>query len=107
MSEAADLVPLLHRREDRSLRERIEQDMREWNDVLDKRVRQSFGGRDNPQAVAQESSPRLPDGCILTAASHCLDDGVAVHHICRRELVGEPIPCCYQVVACGVWRRLR
>jgi pyruvate dehydrogenase (quinone) len=63
------LIPLLRRKEDRSWREQIEKDVIEWNDVLDKRAGQSFGGLVNPQAVAHELSPRLPDDCILTADS--------------------------------------
>jgi pyruvate dehydrogenase (quinone) len=63
------LLPLLRRKEDRGWRQGIEKDVREWNEILDKRADQSFGGVVNPQAVAHELSPRLPDGCILTADS--------------------------------------
>ncbi|MEU9191634.1 thiamine pyrophosphate-requiring protein [Streptomyces hundungensis] len=63
------LVPLLRRKDDRSWREKIEKDVREWDDLCDRWASQHFGGRINPQAVAAELSPRLPDGCILTADS--------------------------------------
>jgi pyruvate dehydrogenase (quinone) len=63
------LLPLLRRKEDRGWRESIEKDVREWNAVLDKRAHQSFDGVVNPQRVAYELTPRLPDGCILTADS--------------------------------------
>ncbi|MGW3356242.1 thiamine pyrophosphate-requiring protein [Streptomyces bungoensis] len=63
------LLPLLERKKDRSWREQVEKDVREWNDLCDKRAGQHFGGTINPQAVAAELSPRLPDGCILTADS--------------------------------------
>jgi pyruvate dehydrogenase (quinone) len=63
------LIPLLRRKEDREWRKKIEKDVREWDDVLDKRADQHFGGLINPQAVAHELSPRLPDHCILTADS--------------------------------------
>ncbi|KUL34378.1 thiamine pyrophosphate-binding protein [Streptomyces sp. NRRL F-4489] len=63
------LIPLLHRKEDRSWREQIEKDVREWTDLCDRWAGQHFGGVINPQAVAAELSPRLPDGCILTADS--------------------------------------
>ncbi|WP_265537804.1 thiamine pyrophosphate-requiring protein, partial [Streptomyces sp. NEAU-H33] len=63
------LIPLLRRKEDRTWRERIEKDVREWNAICDKRAGRHFGGTVNPQSVAAELSPRLPDGCILTADS--------------------------------------
>ncbi|WP_316740818.1 thiamine pyrophosphate-requiring protein [Streptomyces sp. MK7] len=63
------LIPLLHRKEDRSWREKIEKDVREWNDVVDRWAGQHFEDTINPQAVAAELSPRLPDDCILTADS--------------------------------------
>lgn len=63
------LNPLLHRKEDRSWREKIEKDVREWNAILDQRAHQSFEGKVNPESVAAELSPRLPDRCVLTADS--------------------------------------
>ncbi|GLX49634.1 thiamine pyrophosphate-requiring protein [Streptomyces hygroscopicus subsp. hygroscopicus] len=63
------LLPLLERKEDRSWRERIEKDVREWNAICAKRAGQHFGGTVNPQAVAAELSSRLPDECVLTADS--------------------------------------
>ncbi|MGW4024330.1 thiamine pyrophosphate-requiring protein [Streptomyces sp. NPDC005009] len=63
------LIPLLERMEDRSWREEIEQDVREWNDLADRWADQHFGDTINPQAVAAELSPRLPDGAIVTADS--------------------------------------
>ncbi|MFF9125212.1 thiamine pyrophosphate-requiring protein [Streptomyces sp. NPDC014889] len=63
------LLPLLERKEDRSWRKRIEEDVREWDAICQKRAGQHFGGTINPQAVASELSPRLPDACILTADS--------------------------------------
>ncbi|OII70081.1 thiamine pyrophosphate-requiring protein [Streptomyces sp. CC77] len=63
------LIPLLRRKEDRSWRHQIEKDVTEWNALCDKRADQHFGGVINPQAVAAELSPRLPDDVILTADS--------------------------------------
>ncbi|WP_316740808.1 thiamine pyrophosphate-requiring protein [Streptomyces sp. MK7] len=63
------LLPLLERKTDRSWREQIERDVREWDEICQKRAGQHFGGTINPQSVASELSPRLPDGCILTADS--------------------------------------
>ncbi|QKG22331.1 thiamine pyrophosphate-requiring protein [Actinomadura verrucosospora] len=64
-----ELIPLLKRKKDRSWRDKIEENVRAWNTVMDKRAAQSFGGKINPQAVAHELSPLLPDGAILTADS--------------------------------------
>ncbi|MEU9791330.1 thiamine pyrophosphate-requiring protein [Streptomyces sparsogenes] len=63
------LIPLLHHKEDRRWREAVESEVREWNDLCDTWASQHFGGRINPQSVAAELSPRLPDGAILTADS--------------------------------------
>ncbi|MEU6284502.1 thiamine pyrophosphate-requiring protein [Streptomyces sp. NPDC047028] len=63
------LLPLLRRKEDRGWRKKIEKHVREWNAVCDKWASENFGGTINPQAVAAELSPRLPDGAILTADS--------------------------------------
>src|SRR5207248_2616098 len=61
------LIPLLRRKEDRSWRETIEKNVRTWNRIMADRAGQSFGGLVNPQSVAAELSPRLPDGAILTS----------------------------------------
>jgi pyruvate dehydrogenase (quinone) len=62
------LAPLLERKEDRSWREKLEQSIREWWEVVEER---SMSGADpiNPQRVLWELSPRLPDGCIISADS--------------------------------------
>ncbi|UGY91822.1 thiamine pyrophosphate-requiring protein [Streptomyces gobiensis] len=63
------LIPLLRRKEDRKWREQIEKDVREWNRICERRSEQHFGGLINPQAVASELTPRLPDNAIVTADS--------------------------------------
>jgi pyruvate dehydrogenase (quinone) len=63
------LIPLLRQKTDRLWRERIEKEVRTWNRILEDRAAQHFDGKVNPQAVAHELSPRLPDDCILTADS--------------------------------------
>jgi pyruvate dehydrogenase (quinone) len=63
------LIPLLRRQQDRSWREEIEKNIRTWNRIMADRASQSFGGLINPQSVAAELSPRLPDGAILTSDS--------------------------------------
>ncbi|RKS71894.1 pyruvate dehydrogenase (quinone) [Actinomadura pelletieri DSM 43383] len=64
-----ELLPMLRRKKDRAWREEIEENVRAWNSVMEKRAGQSFDGKINPQAVAHELSPLLPDGAILTADS--------------------------------------
>lgn len=81
-----ELIPLLERKEDRSWREKIEEDVRSWNTVLDKRASQSFGGRVNPQAVAHEVSELLPDGAILTADSGSATNWWARHIRLRKGM---------------------
>ncbi|WP_121703150.1 thiamine pyrophosphate-dependent enzyme, partial [Streptomyces sp. E5N298] len=63
------LIPMLQRKEDRGWREKIEKDVREWHDLCDRWAGEHFGKTINPQAVAAELSPRLPDDVILTADS--------------------------------------
>lgn len=63
------LNPLLEPKQDDGWRKRIEKDVAEWNELLARRAGQHFNGLVNPQAVAQELSPRLPEGCLLTADS--------------------------------------
>jgi pyruvate dehydrogenase (quinone) len=62
------LMPLLEHKQDRSWRQRIEKNVREWWALMDDRAHQS-GRPMNPQRVMSELSPRLPERCILTADS--------------------------------------
>ncbi|MCW3067333.1 MAG: thiamine pyrophosphate-requiring protein [Solirubrobacterales bacterium] len=62
------LIPLLHRKEDRSWRERIEQEVAEWWRLMEERARLSADPI-NPQLVFWELSERLPDRAILTSDS--------------------------------------
>ena len=78
------LIPLLRRKEDRSWREEIEKNIRTWNRIMADRASQSFGGLVNPQAVAAELSPRLPDGAILTSDSGSATNWWA-RHIAMRD----------------------
>jgi pyruvate dehydrogenase (quinone) len=78
------LIPLLERKQDRSWRDEIEKNVRTWNRVMADRAGQSFGGLVNPQSVAAELSPRLPDGAILTADSGSATNWWA-RHIALRD----------------------
>jgi len=62
------LIPLLHRKEDRSWRQQIENKVARWWSVLDARAMNSANPI-NPQRLFWELSPRLPDNVILSADS--------------------------------------
>jgi pyruvate dehydrogenase (quinone) len=62
------LIPRLHYKKDRSWRELIEKNVRQWDAIISDRARQS-GNPMNPQRVMFELSSRLPERCILTADS--------------------------------------
>ncbi len=62
------LMPLLHRKQDRSWRQRIEESVREWWKVLEARA-MNDADPINPQRVFWELSPLLPDRAILAADS--------------------------------------
>jgi pyruvate dehydrogenase (quinone) len=62
------LAPLLVRKEDRAWREEIEEQVRGWWELLDRQAHVSADPL-NPELLFHELSPRLPDGCILTADS--------------------------------------
>jgi hypothetical protein len=79
------LIPLLRRKEDRSWREEIEKNVRTWDRIMADRAGQSFGGLVNPQAVAAELSPRLPDGAILTSDSGSATNWWARHIVAAFE----------------------
>jgi pyruvate dehydrogenase (quinone) len=58
----------LFRKDDRSWREGVEANVRDWWDLIEKRAMQPAEPV-NPQLVFHELSRRLPDGAILTADS--------------------------------------
>ena len=63
-----ELLPRLERREDRSWREEIEENVEHWWRLMEDWAMQE-GDPINPQRVVHELSQQLPDGCILTADS--------------------------------------
>jgi pyruvate dehydrogenase (quinone) len=79
------LIPLLQRKPDRSWREEIEDEVRRWWDILDARAHDAADPL-NPQLVFHELSPRLPDGCILTADSGSATNWWARHVKIRRGM---------------------
>jgi pyruvate dehydrogenase (quinone) len=62
------LIPMLQRKTDRAWREKIEQNIVDWWQVLEARA-MNEANPINPQRVFWELSPVLPDNCILTADS--------------------------------------
>ncbi|WEX07275.1 thiamine pyrophosphate-requiring protein [Chelativorans sp. AA-79] len=62
------LIPHLKRKEDRSWREEIEKNVREWWEVMEERA-MAAADPINPQRVLWELSPRLPENCIISADS--------------------------------------
>jgi pyruvate dehydrogenase (quinone) len=80
------LLPLLERKDDRRWRERIEKSVADWWKVLEARARNP-GEPINPQWVFWELSPRLPDGCIITADSGSAADWFARDLRLRRGMM--------------------
>src|SRR3954466_3793719 len=62
------LIPHLQRKEDRSWREEIEDNVSQWWEIVEGRAMEEADPL-NPQRVFWELSKRLPDRCILTADS--------------------------------------
>jgi pyruvate dehydrogenase (quinone) len=62
------LLPLLQKKDDRAWRERIEAGVHKWWEVMEKRAHEEAHPI-NPQRLFWELSPKLPDGCIITADS--------------------------------------
>jgi pyruvate dehydrogenase (quinone) len=62
------LIPFLQHKKDRTWRNKIESDIREWWKVMESRAMNPANPL-NPQRVFWELSPKLPDNCILSADS--------------------------------------
>ena len=62
------LIPRLQRKDDRSWREKIEGEVREWWNLIDHRA-ELEANPVNPQLVFRELSGRLPDGAIIGSDS--------------------------------------
>lgn len=60
------LIPFLKRKTDRSWREKIERNIRDWWGMVEARAMNSANPI-NPEFVAWELSSRLPENCIVTA----------------------------------------
>lgn len=62
------LIPLLKKKENRDWRNKIEEDIKDWWEVLHARAMESAHPI-NPQRIFWELSPRLPENCIICADS--------------------------------------
>jgi pyruvate dehydrogenase (quinone) len=63
-----ELLPLLERKQERSWRAKIEENVRDWEQLIEARAL-APGEPVNPQLIFHELSKRLPDEAILTADS--------------------------------------
>ncbi len=81
------LLPLLEHKTDRSWREGIETNVAEWWKTLEERAMASADPV-NPQRVAWELSPRLPDRCIVTSDSGSCANWYARDVKLRRGMMG-------------------
>jgi pyruvate dehydrogenase (quinone) len=79
------LIPLLHRKEDRSWRDDVESSVDRWWRILDEQAHQAAHPI-NPQLVFHELSDRLPDRAILTADSGSATNWWARHLRVRRGM---------------------
>ena len=75
----AELLPLLHRKEDRSWQEEIKKNVTEWWQLMDDRGQPSdLNGRIRPQGLFSSLSRHLPDNAILSS-----DSGTAANWYAR------------------------
>jgi pyruvate dehydrogenase (quinone) len=64
------LIPLLHRKQDRSWQDKIIENVKDWWKVVEARsMVDGNNGLLNPERVFWELSPKLPDKCIIAADS--------------------------------------
>src|SRR5665213_2425043 len=83
----AELLPLLHRKEDRSWREEIEKNVTEWWELMEDRGQPSdLNGRIRPQGLFSSLSRHLPDNAILSSDSGTAANWYARHVKIRRGM---------------------
>ncbi|MER7013513.1 thiamine pyrophosphate-requiring protein [Saccharopolyspora sp. NPDC000359] len=79
------LLPMLHRKADRSWQQGVEEGVRSWWEVLDRRAHVDAQPV-NPERVFHELSPQLPDDVILTSDSGSAANWYARHLKIRRGM---------------------
>ena len=62
------LIPYLKRKEDRSWLKKIQDNVKDWWEIIEARAKNEANPI-NPQLVFSELSKRLPDTCIISADS--------------------------------------
>jgi pyruvate dehydrogenase (quinone) len=83
----AELLPLLHRKEDRSWRDEIEKGVTDWWQVMDERGQPSdLNGRIRPQGLFSSLSRHLPDNAILSSDSGAAANWYARHIKIRKGM---------------------
>ena len=80
------LIPMLDRKQDRSWREKLEGEIKDWWKVLEARAMNSAKPI-NPERVFWELSPRLPDNCIISSDSGSAANWFARDLKVRREMM--------------------
>ena len=81
------LLPLIERKDDRGWQEQLAQEIESWWELLAREAEVSAEPL-NPLKVFHELSPRLPDGCLLTADSGSGTNWWARHLRFRRGMRG-------------------
>ncbi len=81
------LLPKLRRKTDRSWRELVERNVREWWNIMDRRAHVDAEPI-NPERVFHELSPQLPDNVILTSDSGSAANWYARHLRMRAGMRG-------------------
>ena len=84
-STLQELIPLLERKEDRSWREQIEENVREWWELMETRSHEEMDPM-NPQLVAWTLNDVLPDDAIVTADSGSSTNWFARHVKLRKGM---------------------
>ena len=83
----AELLPLLHRKEDRSWQEEIEKGVIEWWQLMDERGQPTdLHGRIRPQGLFSSLSRHLPDNAILSSDSGTAANWYARHIKIRKGM---------------------
>jgi len=83
----AELLPLLHRKEDRSWQEEIEKGVTDWWQLMEERGQPSdLNGRIRPQGLFSSLSRHLPDNAILSSDSGTAANWYARHIKIRKGM---------------------
>ncbi|MFD6952383.1 thiamine pyrophosphate-binding protein [Nocardiopsis sp. TSRI0078] len=81
------LLPLVERKTDRSWREKVEDNVERWQEVMERRAHVDADPV-NPERVFHELSPMLPDDVIVTADSGSVANWYARHLKFRKGMRG-------------------